>query len=296
MNRFEDILKDKYPQKWWVAIFSSFGALLLLLISQLIIVAILGYLLKIPLELPSKNQTFEGEMKFATLLIGLGFLVPSLVLIAYRKHVQKLPIYSLIGVSKFRPKLLIMGAVAAFLTIGIDLLLMFVLENYFGISSKSPEPVDRIAKYGLSNFALLAAIYAVVIIIQAGFEELFFRGFLMQHIRRIGLNMIWATAITSLIFCAGHINKGVPFSALFMILMMGLAFQIGTNICQGIEAAMGAHIVNNFLILGVIGVMDNSGGEDPIGYVSGTIYFIVFLGAVLLAKRLWPEDFLARSE
>ena len=295
MNNFEDILKDKYPQKWWLGILTSIGALSLLLISQVAVIAVLAMVFHVPLEIPSQSPNFEKEMDFALFIIGIGFMGPLIVLLLYRKYLQKLPLLSLIAAKQFRPRLLLIGAFAALLTIGFDFVLMGVLENYFNIAPKISEPVDRIAKYGFDKFIILGVTYFIVVIFQAGFEELFFRGFMMQHIRRTGVNMVFATIITSMVFCAGHILEGVPLSALFTIFMMGMAFQIGTNMTQGIEAATGAHITNNFILLGIVGVLDNSGSEDPAAYLSGIFYFTAFLGAVLLAKRLWPEDFPSRA-
>lgn len=295
MNNFEDILKDKYPQKWWLGILTSIGALLLLLASQVAVVAILAIVFQVSLEIPSQSPSFEKEMNFAIFIIGIGFIGPLIVLLLYRKYVQKLPLISLISATKFRPRLLLIGALAAIITIGFDFVLMGVLESYFNIAPKISEPIDRITQYGFDKFIILSVTYFIVVIFQAGFEELFFRGFMMQHIRRTGVNMVFATIITSIVFCAGHILEGVPLSALFTIFMMGMAFQIGTNITQGVEAATGAHIANNFILLGIVGVLDNTGGEDPAAYLSGIFYFAAFLGAVFLAKRLWPEDFPVRA-
>ncbi len=291
MNKFEDILKDNYPQKWWLGILTTIGAILLFLGTQTVIFGFLLIILNVPLETPTENPTFEAELQFATLIIGLGFIVPLLVVLAYRKYVQNLSILTLFSASRFRPKLVLIGVLAAIIAIAINFVFLSAFANLFNLPSKLPESIDRIGMYGLEKFLLLTAVYAFFIIFQAGFEEIFFRGFLMQHVRRTGANMILATIIVSVLFCAGHIGKTVPFSTIFTIFMMGLAFQIGTNICGGIEAAIGAHIANNFIILVIIGVLDNSGSEDPLGYLSGVIYFVAFLGAILFAKRLWPEDF-----
>lgn len=291
MAEFEDILKDKLPKKFWFAIFSTIGVMVLVLLLQGLVFIILDAAFKIPLQPPTAEVTFHDEIQFASCVIGLGFFVPFVGILAYRKYIQKLPILTLISATKFRPRLLFLGAITAIIIIAIDIGIGYFMENFLHIAAKSDETPDRVALYGVNNYLGLMALYFVAVSFQASAEELFFRSTLMQYIRRTGLNMNVAILLVSIIFCSGHMVGGVPNSALFAVFMMGLAFQIGTRICQGIEAAMGAHIVNNFVIIGFVGLLDNSGAEDPAHYISGVVYFAVFLGTILLAKRLWPEDF-----
>jgi membrane protease YdiL (CAAX protease family) len=109
------------------------------------------------------------------------------------------------------------------------------------------------------NFALnnksisiifLAIISIALIPFQAAFEEVLFRGYLMQGFTALVRNRMFPLIMTSLLFAIMHgLNPEVKeYGFLTMMpqyILFGLIFGIITVLDDGIEAAVGAHTANN---------------------------------------------------
>jgi len=100
------------------------------------------------------------------------------------------------------------------------------------------------------SLAVLAVLALVTIPFQAGFEELVFRGYLMQGFAVASRNRWLPIVVTSLLFGLMHgINPEVKeYGFLTMIpqyVFFGLVFAILTMMDDGIELAIGAHTANN---------------------------------------------------
>jgi hypothetical protein len=117
-------------------------------------------------------------------------------------------------------------------------------------------------KFDPSNFALnnktislltLSLISVLLIPFQAAFEEVLFRGYLMQGLTAI-IKFRWFPLImTSVLFALMHgLNPEVEeFGFLTMMpqyILFGLIFGVITILDDGIEAAMGAHTANNIFL------------------------------------------------
>jgi membrane protease YdiL (CAAX protease family) len=117
-------------------------------------------------------------------------------------------------------------------------------------------------KFDPSNFELnnktislltLSLISVLLIPFQAAFEEVLFRGYLMQGLTAVIKFRWFPLIITSLLFALMHgLNPEVAeFGFLTMMpqyLVFGLIFGIITILDDGIEAAMGAHAANNIFL------------------------------------------------
>jgi uncharacterized protein len=113
-----------------------------------------------------------------------------------------------------------------------------------------------------SNFTLnntsVTLIYLTIISIlfipfQAAFEEVLFRGYLMQGFAVILKNRWFPLIMTSVLFALMHaLNPEVKeFGFINMMpqyLLFGLVFGFATIMDDGIEAAMGAHSANNIFL------------------------------------------------
>ena len=100
------------------------------------------------------------------------------------------------------------------------------------------------------SLAVLAVLALVTIPFQAGFEELVFRGYLMQGFAVASHNRWLPVVITSLLFGLMHgLNPEVKeYGFLTMIpqyVFFGLVFAVLTMMDDGIELAIGAHTANN---------------------------------------------------
>ncbi len=101
-----------------------------------------------------------------------------------------------------------------------------------------------------SSLIVLAALALVTIPFQAGFEELIFRGYLMQGFAVASRNRWLPIVVTSVLFGLMHgLNPEVKeYGFLTMIpqyVFFGLVFAVLTMMDDGIELAIGAHTANN---------------------------------------------------
>ncbi len=101
-----------------------------------------------------------------------------------------------------------------------------------------------------NSLIVLAALALITIPFQAGFEELIFRGYLMQGFAVASRNRWLPIVVTSVLFGLMHgLNPEVKeYGFLTMIpqyIFFGLVFAVLTMMDDGIELAIGAHTANN---------------------------------------------------
>ncbi len=106
--------------------------------------------------------------------------------------------------------------------------------------------------FKLYPFLLLVVVSVLVFPMQASFEEIFFRGYLMQAIGLMTKKPVIPLVLTSLIFGMLHFFNGtnintsssLAISAIILGLMLGIIV-LGEN---GLETAIGVHIANNMFV------------------------------------------------
>ena len=119
----------------------------------------------------------------------------------------------------------------------------------------------------LVSFIYLLIIGLIIFPIQASFEEIFFRGYLMQGFGLLSKKPVIPLIFTTLIFGLIHFFNGttlamstsIVISALILGLMLGIIV-LGEN---GLETAMGAHIANNMFIAFFLNSSDSGLGNLP---------------------------------
>ena len=104
-----------------------------------------------------------------------------------------------------------------------------------------------------SSLIILVLISFLLIPFQAAYEEIIFRGYLMQGFSVIIAYRLFPVIMTSLLFALLHsLNPEVrEYGFLTMMpqyLVFGLIFGLVTIFDDGIEAAMGAHAANNIFL------------------------------------------------
>jgi len=106
------------------------------------------------------------------------------------------------------------------------------------------------------SFFILLILSLVIYSIQASFEELFFRGYLMQGIGMITKKPVIPLLVTSALFAIGHFFNGSDvFSGVGIVVSMfifGLTLGIITLAENSLETAMGIHIANNIFVTIII--------------------------------------------
>jgi membrane protease YdiL (CAAX protease family) len=129
--------------------------------------------------------------------------------------------------------------------------------------------------YGLSSLLLIPA---------AAAEELFFRGWVMRQTAVFLRRPAALIAVTSLIFSALH--RDFAPDAFLTRVLMGAGFAYMTLRLGGIELAVGAHAVNNLMIVLFLQPLDAqpSGGAAISGY--SLIEYIALAGGYVLITEM----------
>jgi membrane protease YdiL (CAAX protease family) len=126
------------------------------------------------------------------------------------------------------------------------------------------------------SLIILAVLSVTLIPFQAGFEEMLFRGYLMQGFAVLSRNRWLPVIVTSLIFGLMHsLNPEVrEYGFLTMIpqyIFFGLVFAVLTMMDDGIEMAIGAHSANN-AFLSIFITNKDSALQTPAMYEQIKIY------------------------
>ncbi len=148
---------------------------------------------------------------------------------------------------------------------------------------------DNFTLLNNSRSLLILAVLAILLIpFQAGFEELLFRGYLMQGFAVLARNRWVPIVATSVLFGLMHsLNPEVKeYGFLTMMpqyIFMGLIFAIPAVMDDGIEVAIGAHVANN-IFLSVFLTTSDSALQTPAMYEQINIYpWKDFGGLVIMA-------------
>ena len=114
------------------------------------------------------------------------------------------------------------------------------------------------SNFSINNATLslipLIVVAFLLIPFQASFEEILFRGYLMQGFTVLLRNRLFSLVMTSVLFGLMHgLNPEVAafgfWTMMPQYILFGLIFGIITILDDGIEAAMGAHTANNIFLL-----------------------------------------------
>jgi len=122
-------------------------------------------------------------------------------------------------------------------------------------------------QFNPGTFLSLLGFSLLLIPFQAGFEEVLFRGYLMQGFSGL-FKYKWLTLlVTSLIFGGLHyFNPEVKESGALIILpqyiLIGIVFGVCTMMDEGIELAWGMHAINNIFLVVFI-TQDSSALQTP---------------------------------
>lgn len=167
----------------------------------------------------------------------------------------------------------------------ISLLIWLGLSALYFIFYLKIDPHNFTLSNKSVSIIILALISIVLIPFQAAFEEILFRGYLMQGFSAM-LGKRWFPLImTSLLFALMHgLNPEVTeYGFLTMMpqyILFGLIFGVVTILDDGIEAAIGAHTANN-VFLCIMVTSRSSALQTAALYEQNRIYPWIELGALL---------------
>ena len=140
-----------------------------------------------------------------------------------------------------------------------------------------------------SHTLIMLALLAVILIpFQAAFEEILFRGYLMQGFAVLARNRWFPIVMTSVLFGLMHaLNPEVQeYGFITMIpqyVFFGLVFAVLTMLDDGVELAIGAHSANNVFLVILITNKDMA-LQTPAMYEQTVIYpWREFAGLVVMS-------------
>ena len=172
--------------------------------------------------------------------------------------------------------------------------MMFSALVWIGISvvwllySVRNDPGNFTLNNTTSTLLILAVLSVFLIPFQAGFEEVLFRGYLMQGFAVLARNRWVPIVATSVLFGLMHsLNPEVKeYGFLTMIpqyMFFGLVFAVLTMLDDGIELAIGAHAANN-VFLSVFVTHKDSALQTPALYEQMEIFpWQEFAGLVMMS-------------
>jgi membrane protease YdiL (CAAX protease family) len=135
----------------------------------------------------------------------------------------------------------------------VSALIWMILSAIYLLLYLKIDPANFTLNNKTSSLIILSAISLLFIPFQAAFEEVLFRGYLMQGFSVILRNRWFPLLMTSVLFGLMHaFNPEVKefgfFTMMPQYILFGLIFGIITILDDGIEAAMGAHTANNVFL------------------------------------------------
>jgi len=155
-------------------------------------------------------------------------------------------------------------------------LVWIVVSAVWMIYSLKSDPGNFRINNTSTSLIVLAILALTLIPFQAAFEEILFRGYLMQGFAVLARNRWIPIVVTSLLFGLMHgLNPEVQqYGFLTMMpqyIFFGLVFAVLTMFDDGIEMAIGAHAANN-IFLSVLITHDDMALQTPALYEQVQIY------------------------
>jgi membrane protease YdiL (CAAX protease family) len=199
------------------------------------------------------DYRFIGVDRNLILIALLGiFVIAFLGFYAALRKIHKKTLISVItGYEKFRYKRFWF----AFLIWGVIMAVCTLTSYFFNLE-------DLKVDFDLQGFTISFLMLLFLMPIQTGFEELFFRGYLVQGLSLIFKNGIIPVIITSILFGLAHLsNPEVKEYGWVLMLSYYIFFALFmgclTLLDEGLELALGLHFANNF----ISSILVNSSGS-----------------------------------
>jgi membrane protease YdiL (CAAX protease family) len=190
-------------------------------------------------------------------LVGVTSIVSLIFLYIGVRFIHKRRFISLISTdSRFNWKKLLKGGGVWFAILTASTVIALIFD-----------PTGLEFTFNPSTFILLLVLSLLVFPIQASFEELFFRGYLMQGFGLLSRKPVVPLIITSVIFSLLHYFNGsytlLSVDIVLQVFVLGLTLGIITLGENRLETAMGVHISNNIFASLIVNSPDNFGSNMP---------------------------------
>ena len=281
-------MQKRGKNNWWRYLITI---ILSLLIASVVAGALLGVFIVIGILIFKQSFNVDliyqllEEPTFLIFLVGLSFSISFIFLYLCNRFLHKKEFISLINTkNKVRWNRIAKGA-------GVWLIIIAA----FDLVSYLIDPTGFKISFNFQKFWILAILALIVFPIQASFEEVFFRGYLMQGISLIFKKPIWVLLISALTFSLLHWwNAGTVIMSISIVMstfIIGLVLGIIVLADNGIEMAMGVHIINNIYVSVIHSSPESGLGNLPSIFISNADPYTspIFLGlaAIILIYVLF---------
>jgi membrane protease YdiL (CAAX protease family) len=226
----------------------------------------------------------------AIAIVGLSSVVSVLFLYVGVRFIHERKFTTLFNTgSKIRWKRILKGAGIWFTILMAGTLISLILY-----------PGSVQVTFNPNTFIFLLILSLLVFPIQASFEELFFRGYLMQGFGLLTKKPVIPLLLTSVIFASLHYGNGstniMNVDIVLSVFIFGLTMGIITLGENGLETAMGVHIINNIFVSvlvntpdaysqGLPSLLTSTGNPDPMTDVP----IFALYALVLLVLVFWNK-------
>jgi uncharacterized protein len=169
----------------------------------------------------------------------------------------------------------------------ISALIWVIISAIYLFISLKADPSNFSLNNKSKTFIPLILISVLLIPFQAAFEEILFRGYLMQGFTVLFRNRLFPLIVTSILFGLMHgMNPEVKafgfWAMMAQYVLFGLIFGIMTILDDGIEAAIGAHAANNAFLC-IMETNDSSALKTNALFVQHNVYpWFDFLTMILM--------------
>ncbi|MGZ7108641.1 MAG: CPBP family intramembrane glutamic endopeptidase [Methanobacterium sp.] len=264
---------------WWrylITIVATWGVQAVVgFIIGLIVIVMLIMRNGISRDVNSITNIFQDPF-FLLPLTLVGFVASFIALYLCMRFIHNRKFISLITIkSKINWMRVLKGASLWLAILGIFTIISILLD-----------PNGYQFTFNPSTFGILLIISLITFPIQASFEELFFRGYLMQGFGLLSKKPIIPLLATSIIFGLVHAGNGTNMTlsglpvieAAIIGLMLGI-ITLGEN---SIETATGIHIMNNLYVALIVSTQGSVLGNVPSVLTapsepnSGIIWTVIF--------------------
>lgn len=182
-------------------------------------------------------------------LMLLPFALAFLIMIPLIKKLHKRLFTTLLtGRREFDWKRVFVGFSVWFVLATILIFIFLPLDEYF-------------YQFNLSTFIPLFIISIILIPLQASFEEVFFRGYLMQGFYLLSKNKIVPILLTTLIFGLMHTANPelqYDFKLILAYIFLSFMWTLITVLDDGLELPIGIHTGNNIFVALVMSTSDGA--------------------------------------
>lgn len=298
MNFIQIAYKGK--NEWWRHLISHLILLFPFLLNVLLVIAVPGLVEKAYENM--KNFDGNKNIFLVTNLLPFVFLLGFLFLFVKLLHER-----SITTVVTSRREIDWKRFFFGFFFWG-TLSILIILIGYF------ITPEMYVWNFKPSSFFILLIITLIFIPLQTSFEELYFRGFLMQSVGVLFKNKWFPLIFTSVLFGAMHaFNPEVEkmgYSLMIYYIGTGFLFGIITLLDEGTEIALGMHAVNNIIAATVMTsdwavfqtdalLIDKT--EPELGLIMYIPVFIIYpLTILILSKKYgwknWKDKLFGKVE